>query len=756
VNSNEENSAQDENFGPEETCGDIVGRHIKVAFCGTNPTLILFLLFVGAVLGVVGIILQTSFAGEPQGSETLTSLRVTIDGTQETSIWNVLYAVAIALAVFPFARAVNYAFLGLIRWALFSRLVSVVLYIDAFDNGPLTTVLWAVSANEIAVRLSGLPSLGALSTRLLVLFIVIGLVTGLKNLMLAILQGRAILDHFTTTVRQAVQRLVVLQNLSAAAVTVAGKRARLLAKFNAAKDPFLSSEGDNIRTMESSAVAISITDLDNLAPTLGDLAGAGSERSAPELMLLAEAEAKRSSNLHQYAPPRKAVNSSPNIRMGRAKKRFPLFCAASVASVALDSTAPGGDMTADSQEGSNFAIHSTAHDRNSETESPSQRSMGQNTSESHSTTVLGAELLTRHAVQLAVVRSDGLLSTVLQPGANDRSDDSASSLSSSLQDDTLGGPFRHPRTGLLSETRVPPSPSSSSRCAATEHHVEVSAPIRDVLDADMTTPQVTDEVNVGDLRDFEDEEDNYYVLSSYIEQGEFSLFDGKGSIVAVRNAAHAKKIVHGLFSALDVQNTGHIDREQLSWAGNGWLSPLGPGWSEDSIEGAFAEIGADNAVAFSRADLLQFTEAAVDGFRSLHLTLNSYTAVTRALNMVSNVLLGIIFLIFFVVLFSFDVQPLLISLGTLFVSLGFAISGPASNLVESLVFLLVTRPFELGDRVRFDKGDPMYVRRMDLYTTTFERLDGNIHTATLCWRHGRCGMRSAVDSLWSVQPLRYP
>lgn len=63
-----------------------------------------------------------------------------------------------------------------------------------------------------------------------------------------------------------------------------------------------------------------------------------------------------------------------------------------------------------------------------------------------------------------------------------------------------------------------------------------------------------------------------------------------------------------------------------------------------------------------------------------------------------------------------------------FVSLGFAISGPASNLVESLVFLLVTRPFELGDRVRFDKGDAMYVRRMDLYTTTFERLDGTICT----------------------------
>ncbi len=730
VNLQSHPSVDDDEFGAEDTCCDVFGRHLKVAFCGKNSTLTVFLMFIAAVLALVGAILQLSFADQPSDSDSLTSLRVTIDDDKEAFMWSVLFAVAIALAIYPFARAANYVALGLLRYILFSKLVSVVLYIDAFDNGPLSIILWAVGANEVAVRLSGLPQLGALSTRLLVFFIVIGLVTGLKNLMLAILQGRAILDQFTSTVRQAVQRLVVLQNLSAAAVTVAAKRARLLAKFKAARRatnaPDQSDTESHIVRMDSSAVAVTVTGLDDSAPTLNDLAGNNEGKSAPELMHIAEQEERyRNTSVTSGSPSRGPVHSSPGMPAREA----------SVASVALDSTAPSHDdlSTADA---TGLAAHSVRTNESGHFSQTSTGLRGQ-TSEASSSVVPGADLLTQHAVQLAVLRPDGLLSTVLQDengqdmapiDASRSSADAGSRAHGDLNSRGSPSPSTAARPGPIDTAVVSGLRGSPDHRPASEHHPDISAPIRDNLDAEMATPKHAEEVDAGDLRDFEDEEDSYYVLSSYIEQGEFSLFDGKGQIISVRNAAHAKKIVHGLFSALDVQNKGRIDREQLTWSGNGWHSPLGPGWSDESVEGAFAEIGADNAVSFSRADLLQFTEAAVDGFRSLHLTLSSYTAVTRALNMVSNVLLSIIFVIFFVVLFSFDVQPILISLGTVFVSLGFAISGPASNLVESLVFLLVTRPFELGDRVRFDKGDAMYVRRMDLYTTTFERLDGTIAT----------------------------
>lgn len=665
-------SADEDEFGPEDTCCDVMGRHLKVAFCGSNATLTVFVLFVAAVLALVGAILQLSFADQSDDSNSLTSLRVTIDDDKEAFMWSVLFAVAIALVVYPWARAANYVVLGLLRWLLFSKLVSIVLYIDAFDNGPLSTILWAVGANELAVRLSGLPPLGALSTRLLVFFIVIGLVTGLKNLMLAILQGRAILDQFTTTVRQAVQRLVVLQNLSAAAVTVAAKRARLLAKFKAARRSVkAASEGgdgdSHIVRMDSSAVAVTVTGLDESAPTLSELASGSQGRSAPELMQIAEQEERFShASFATGSPSRGPIRSSPSMRPARG---------ASVASVTLDSTRPDGSE-ADTTTG--FPVHS---ERTSESGHVSHASgMRAQSSVGSAAGVPGADLLTRHGVQLAVLRPDGLLSTVMQ-GADGEElmDGDSSEGDADLQASVIhSSPSTH-------ATQAPPSAASPASLSlrgspehrpASEHHPEISAPVRDNLDAEMETPKHggDTEVDAGDLRDFEDEEDSYYVLSSYIEQGEFSLFDGKGQIIAVRNAAHAKKIVHGLFSALDVQNKGRIDREQLTWSGNGWHSPLGPGWSDDSVEGAFAEIGADNAVSFSRADLLQFTEAAVDGFRSLHLTLSSYTAVTRALNMVSNVLLSIIFVIFFVVLFSFDVQPILISLGT--VSLPFCAPPP--------------------------------------------------------------------------------
>ena len=161
-------SADEDEFGVEETCCDVLLRHMKVAFCGTNATMTVFLLFIASVLALVGLVLEVSFADQSDDSDSLTSLRLTIDGDKEAFLWSVLFAVAIALVLYPVARAINYATLGLLRWLLFSKLVSVVLYIDAFDNGPLSTILWAVGANEVAVRLSGLPSLGALSTRLLV------------------------------------------------------------------------------------------------------------------------------------------------------------------------------------------------------------------------------------------------------------------------------------------------------------------------------------------------------------------------------------------------------------------------------------------------------------------------------------------------------------------------------------------------------------------------------------------------------------
>ncbi len=792
----------------------------KTAFCGKSPTLTVFMLFLAIVLAIVGGALQASFDANID-SDAVSSLRVKINN-EHVLIWDLLYAVATALCVIPFAHAANFILLGTLRQMLFSRLFIVVLYLGAFDNGPLTVILWAIGANEVTVRLSGLPDLGQLAPRVLVLFIVCGLVTGLKNLMVAVLQGRTILDQFTAKVRGAVQKLVVLQNLSAAAVTVAAKRAKLLQRFHSAQMRAIEAAEDNESgdfELEVPSGPESVNGQSETRP------GSGTAASGDNL----SGESSRAS-LTQMGKSRRRVDSQQLLGIaghdaGAAELHASIAESASraragsgVSSLSMAApllqVAPAAAVVAglqhNSAAGSSGVGPSLAHAVSSMPATALSALPPLNTSgptPRHTPTLSGAQAPGKlngdeNSAVLAVVGDNGLLSTVpldapsdassiahgrssragtlspvlrrqrgismtvaLQPNLsvasrNLFSRDAALSAAASPEKGGAGSPrgrsgseasrgggaiaSRRGRglttidsvvegedegddegattsiksnTGNTVSPARPPAPPAGEQAQVHLEHGH--------SDRSMTS---SEEPDAEDLRDFNVEDDNYAVLSKYIEAGQFSLFDGKGRIVAIRNAAHAKRLINQLFTALDTRNTGLITRQQLQWDGDGWNNPLGPGWSEDSIEAAFQTMGADNALSFSRSDLLLFTEAAVTGFQSLRGTLNSLSAVTRALSLLANVLLMIVFIIFGVLLFDIDVQPVLISIGTVLVSVSFAIAGPAGNFVESLIFLLVTRPYDMGDRVRFNGGITMFVHKMDLYTTTFERNDGTYVT----------------------------
>jgi len=810
----------------EESCRTQTFAFIKKAFCGKSPTLTIFLLFLALVLAIVGAALEGSFDANID-SDAVSSLRVKINN-EFVLIWDLLYAISTALCVVPFAHAANFLLLGTLRQLLFSRLFIVVLYLGAFDEGPLTVILWAIGANEVTLRISGLPDLGQLAPRVLVLFIVIGLVTGLKNLMVAVLQGHTILDQFTAKVRVAVQKLVVLQNLSAAAVTVAAKRAKLLQRFHSAQmrameaaeeadnsngdfeldipeaEGDAASSGSESRPPASSLEGKESTDGGPRASlaSLGKshrrfdsqslLVAPGQETGAEELHAgIAESAARARAGsgvsamsgmtaaLLQVAPaaavvagvqhnsaagsagvgpslahavssmPASALSALPPLNTTGATPRH--------SSVLSGSQAPG-KLSSDS----NSAVLAVVGDNGLLSTVPLDASSDANSSVAHARSIRGTGALSHH-----LRRQRGISMTVaLQPSLsvasrNLFSRDAALTAASSPEKGPPGSPGRkrsgsgtstsrggalgHRERGLTtidsvmegdeSEAEGEGSASIHGTTATTASPARAPAPpageqAQVQLEHGGSQHSMTsgEEPDAEDLRDFNVEEDNYAVLSKYIEAGQFSLFDSKGHIVAIRNAAHAKRLINQLFTALDTRNTGLITRQQLQWDGDGWNDPLGPGWSEDSTEGAFQSMGADNALSFSRSDLLLFTEAAVTGFQSLRGTLNSLSAVTRALSLLANFLLAIVFIIFGVLLFDVDIQPVLISIGTVLVSVSFAISGPAGNFVESLIFLLVTRPYDMGDRVRFNGGITMFVHKMDLYTTTFERNDGTYVT----------------------------
>ena len=801
----------------EEPCHTCTFRFIKIAFCGKSPTFTVFLFFFSIVLAIVGGALQGSFDANID-SDAVSSLRVKINN-EFVLIWDLLYAVSVALCVVPFAHAANFLLLGTLRQMLFSKLFIVVLYLGAFDNGPLTVILWAIGANEATLRFSGLPDLGQLAPRVLVLFIVCGLVTGLKNLMVAVLQGRTILDQFTAKVRGGVQRLVVLQNLSAAAVTVAAKRAKLLQRFHsaqmraqlAAEEDANSSNGDFELDIPSDMSAAG--EAETRPPSLS---GGTEATPTARASFASMGKSRRHMDSQSLMPTPGQETGAFELHAGIAESAARARAGSGVSSMSalaapLLQVAPAAAVVAGVQHNSAAGSAGVGQSLSNAVSSMPAAALSAlpplNTSSAtprhgHGSSI-GAGKLSDDSgsAVLAVVGDNGLLSTVpLDAGS------SASSVShaKSGKQHALSPHLRRQR-GISMTVALQPSMSAASRnlfsrdaalTAATSpdkdaHSTSPSrggrsragssssaaggaaggrrgrglTTIESVMESDedeeasvqnttatsvsparapvpageqaqvhlehagsQSELQSSEEPDAEDLRDFDVQEDNYAVLSKYIEAGQFSLFDGKGRIVAIRNAAHAKRLINQLFTALDTRNTGLITRQQLQWDGDGWNDPLGPGWSEDSIEGAFQSMGADNALSFSRSDLLLFTEAAVTGFQSLRGTLNSLSAVTRALSLLANFLLAIVFIIFGVLLFDIDVQPVLISIGTVLVSVSFAISGPAGNFVESLIFLLVTRPYDMGDRVRFNGGITMFVHKMDLYTTTFERNDGTYVT----------------------------
>jgi small-conductance mechanosensitive channel len=70
---------------------------------------------------------------------------------------------------------------------------------------------------------------------------------------------------------------------------------------------------------------------------------------------------------------------------------------------------------------------------------------------------------------------------------------------------------------------------------------------------------------------------------------------------------------------------------------------------------------------------------------------------------------------------------------SLWAGLLFAIGGIIKNLVESVIFLFATHPYDVGDRVVIDNQDPVYVKEFGLITTTFTRFAFSFFNEQLGW-----------------------
>lgn len=102
--------------------------------------------------------------------------------------------------------------------------------------------------------------------------------------------------------------------------------------------------------------------------------------------------------------------------------------------------------------------------------------------------------------------------------------------------------------------------------------------------------------------------------------------------------------------------------------------------------------------------------------RALCLTLNDNKTVVEKLHRVLNAVLVLILIPVFVLIFGVETPKILVFFTSVFLPSVFIFGNSAKNAFESLIFLFVTHPFDVGDRIVVD-GQTMLVEEMNILNT---------------------------------------
>jgi small-conductance mechanosensitive channel len=112
--------------------------------------------------------------------------------------------------------------------------------------------------------------------------------------------------------------------------------------------------------------------------------------------------------------------------------------------------------------------------------------------------------------------------------------------------------------------------------------------------------------------------------------------------------------------------------------------------------------------------------------RALKSSLDGHNSAVTALTSLVDALFYIILGLALCLIFEVDLLQLMLPLGTVIVSASFAIGPTVATVCQSLILVLITRPFDVGDRITASgvlNGEEMLlVKRIDVLTTTFLRV----------------------------------
>lgn len=213
-------------------------------------------------------------------------------------------------------------------------------------------------------------------------------------------------------------------------------------------------------------------------------------------------------------------------------------------------------------------------------------------------------------------------------------------------------------------------------------------------------------------------EPDWHTLLRFTQRGRVRLYNADGSVVSVNSGEDIRQLADRLFQNLDASGAGYITMSDLT-RGAPW-----PAWDEDEAQRAFRIMDVALAGRLRRRDFIAYAQRTLSDLRRVGATVHDYTGIANSFRLLLGALWFIIVLIVGLLLWEISLASVFIPLGTVMVSLSFALAGPAQNVLVALMFIMGTQPYSVGDRIRVNDGPALFVERIDVLSTSFRRLDG--------------------------------
>jgi len=145
--------------------------------------------------------------------------------------------------------------------------------------------------------------------------------------------------------------------------------------------------------------------------------------------------------------------------------------------------------------------------------------------------------------------------------------------------------------------------------------------------------------------------------------------------------------------------------------------------TEQEAQDAFDLFDKDGNGDLSKAEVKSFVLDVYQDQKTLRKSMRDSNIALRKLDYLFKFISVIIIVITVLNIFEYDLKSVYVALSSIWVGAMFAISGTITSLVQSLIFLFITHPFDVGDRIEID-GQAYLVKDFGLTNVTMKKPNG--------------------------------